>query len=537
LGNNIFTNGLLMVTKGVVSNSSNYNLSVSDISPDRVSIEIKALNTGLGLYTINSIEEQLIHVQLTSSLAGNPDVHFDDANMQQLSEFLNTNNLPEAFQQVFAIGSIEDVGGSPTANTVNIFNFFPPILNAGTGDTLYIIGENFDTVRGSSSVEFTNSKNGRYPVDWIAPMESEYVSWSDTLIKVKVPGVDKNSDFSNSAGTGKFRVKINGQTKVSSSDIYIQFAAMNAGSGAFSTPPNTAFPMRIGNYNNRGGQSIYYENNFKSDSNAVKAFERALINWKCATFINYIVQEKDSIPNLNDAGKVEFDALPIGVITTFASTSNIPFPCIDSTTLSGYNRKRFTIKFNTGLSWHTSTAMPAALPPNTYDLESRAAHELGHAHLLNHSNNINDLMFFTDSVAPYNYRRDIMPNDLLGGEHIVTISEVQIIGCQNHMIRLNVGNCGSATNTKKHISDDINISVFPNPTSNQLYFQIKTSQSFVTNSDIKLVIFDLLGREIKNMRLNNLITSLDVLSYPAGVYIIVVFKDGEIIQSTKFKKL
>ena len=61
--------------------------------------------------------------------------------------------------------------------------------------------------------------------------------------------------------------------------------------------------------------------------------------------------------------------------------------------------------------------------------------------------------------------------------------------------------------------------------------------SFLTDTNIKLTISDLLGREITTMTLNDLITPLDISSCPLGVYIIAVFVDGKINQSIKFKKL
>jgi hypothetical protein len=537
LGQNVQSNGVLTVSPGVVSSSPNYSLSVNDINPDRVSIDVKALNTGLALYTISNVAEQLVHIQIVSSISGNPDIEFDEVAMQQLSEYLDVNNGVEAFQQVFAVGNIQDISGSMLIDTVKILSFYPNILNAGTGDTLTIIGENFDSTRGNSTVQFTNSKAGRYPIVWITPLQSEYVYWSDSVIKIKIPSIDNNLDFSNSAGTGKFRININGQTSVSLSDVYLRFAAINLGTGQFSTPPNSAMFVTLSNYNNLGGQSIYYENTFKADTNAVKAFERALINWKCATFVNYIIQEKDSITNINNAGRISFNLLPIGVFTTLASTINVPFPCANGSITTSYNRRSFSMKFNSNLSWHTSINMPNVLPPNTYDLESRALHELGHAHLLSHSNNSNDLMFFTDSVAPYNYRRQIMANDLLGGQHIVSTSTVPSVGCQNHMVSLNVVDCGSATNTIKLSNGNyLNASLFPNPTANSIFIEVQ-DENINKNHTMKIIIFDIHGRKIKEAEVNNNLTKIDISNLTRGMYLLTLVEDENILKSFKFQKL
>src|SRR5690606_8721862 len=126
-----------------------------------------------------------------------------------------------------------------------------------------------------------------------------------------------------------------------------------------------------------------------------------------------------AVPDIFHAGRIEYDSLPVGAITTLASTGNMTFFCPDSTGfIPGSERRRFTIKFNSNLNWHTDTLMPTPLPANTYDLESRAVHELRHAHLLNHSNNSNDLMYYTDVTPPSEYRRVIEPNDKSGGNYI-----------------------------------------------------------------------------------------------------------------------
>ncbi|MFK7951094.1 MAG: T9SS type A sorting domain-containing protein [Saprospiraceae bacterium] len=542
LGQNIQSNGVLSISPGIVSNSPNYSLSVNDINPDRVSINVKALNTGFALYTVSNVAEQLVHVQIASPASGNPDIEFDEAAMQQLSEYLDANNSVEAFQQVFAVGKIEDISGGNVL-APNISSFYPNTISAGTNDTLTIIGSNFGLTRDTSIVEFTDSEAGPNPVKWVTPYKGEYIDWSNDTIKVIVPSFVTTGDIRNSAGTGFFRVNMGSNgIATSPTSITVPFAAYNWLSGQFATPAQKGLKVTLNNYNGDGGQYIYYANNFKVDTGAVQAFERALIKWKCSTFVNYKIKDSIDIVDFSNVGRVEFDSLPIFVIgttvaVTLASVNNLPFqPCGNSNGSLQASRVQFRVKFNSVLNWHTDTTQPNPLPPNTYDLESRALHELGHAHLLNHSNNPSDLMYFTDLTPPY--RRQIMPNDLAGGLYIMDISTAPIpvpSNCQNPMESLTIHNCGSATNTRNIKTSSFSYAkIFPNPAINNLTISFNDNHYY--NKKLTVKIFDILGKEQAFYKISEKDTQIDLSELPNGMYIISLIDGGRVLQSHKLLK-
>lgn len=533
-GPNIATSGNLQLQANGISANSVYSLTKSNLTSSKAKIELSTIGSVSSLSTLTTTEQTLAKGSLTiENPLVDPGISFGVDEMYALSKFWENGSSYEfdtiVVETDFRIGFF--------CNPPVITSFSPATLRAGTDDTLTIRGTCFDNVRGSSEVEFTDSKAGPMPVTWVQPLDGEYIVWSDTLIRVIVPSIVKGMDISQSASTGRFRVnKGAGGIATSSTDLTILFAALNFGTGQFSKPKNKGIPISLSNYNTLGGQSIYYASNFKADTNAVKAFERALINWKCITFVNYKVQDSTDVPNIARAGRIEYASLPTGVTTTLASTDNIPYtPCIAVDSVVRANRRSFVIKFNSNLSWHTDTLMPTPLPANTFDLESRAVHELGHAHLLNHSNNPTDLMYFTDLTPPY--RRVIEPNDAAGGIYIMSISTPAApTGCQTQMTALTPANCGITSVLEKDNGFQLNIDIYPNPASNELNIIVHDQAFPWFQNEIQASLFDLLGRKIKAIRLADSATVLPLDEVSPGLYILTLSYEGQQVQSFKIQK-
>jgi len=537
LGDSIIQNSILEVESVGISSESNYEIVATELASDKVEIKVKAINLdALSLVELTDDFTLLTKLKLTLSEIADPGIFLDNNVMEENTEFYNSvTQRPETFRCLQIEGDFE-VACSPPV--ITSFSPAPPMsIRAGTDDTLTIRGMCFDTIRGTSEVEFTDSKAGAPPVTWVQPLDGEYIVWSDTLIKVIVPSIVKGMDISQSAGTGRFRVNRGAAgTATSPLDLNITFAALNFGTGPFSKPKNKGISISLSNYNMLGGQSIYYASSFKASTNAVKAFERALINWRCATLVNYKVQDSTSVPDISRAGRIEFANLPVGVTTTLASTDNIPYtPCIAVDSVVRANRREFVIKFNENLMWHTDTLMPTPLPANTFDLESRALHELGHAHLLNHSNNPNDLMYFTDVTPPY--RRVIMPNDEAGGNYIMSISTPPApTGCQTEMTAVNPANCGVTNVIEIEKGVEISIDVFPNPTTDELNITIYSDLHFRHPSNLRASIFNILGRKVSEIQLTEATSSFSLSEFSSGLYILSVSYEEKPIRSFKIQK-
>ncbi len=527
-GPNVVANGKLSVSKGDLILSTSYTLTISDETPSQVKIEIDA--TPGSLEDIGMAADEVLNLSVEIGNAfQNPEVYFEEGLMQGNSSFYElVTQTFEPFSYVFAEDSLYSQFGT---SATDILDFTPKIVAAGIDDTLTIRGTDFGPQRegilNDGSVQFTQQfeKATGGAVDrWYRPLESDYLLWSDTLIQVLVPSI-RDNDSINTAATGKIRVRKRDFAVATQSDtpLTVRFALRNqivpnqAGQ-------NVSIPIQLVDYNGGGGYLIRYEPPFLANSGAVDAFERALVNWRCTSGVNFYRNDTMSIPLTGpQQSRVLFSPLPAG---TLASTQSGRIPCSDTTGADAdiYHFSEFIMRFNSNLTWHTSTS--DSIPNNSFDLESRALHELGHAHQLLHVNNSSDLMYFT-SLTPT--RRVIQPNDSSGGVYQVFTWSAPALplnyGCMAH-IPVNPVDCANITTHTRTASSSLgfNLKVFPNPSDKKLHAEIQVGSPVM----IRTLLIDYQGREIKQYQSTTQLFhnfEIDVSNIPSGMYTLVVFAD------------
>jgi len=544
IGDSVVLNGILEIDSTGISAESNYVVEAKDIAPNKLEVKVKAVSTGtlVNLVQVTENFSELLRLKVTFTDIVDPSITLDVSQMAVLSELYNpVSERPERYPCIKTEG---DFNSSSLCDPPVITSFDPACVRAGTDDILTIRGTCF----GDSSafitfhLQFTNSKAGPDPIDWVRPHAREIIAWSDTLIKVMVPSrAVSGMDFGipNSVGSGFFKIDKGfgaGGIGISPDPLCVTYSVSNDIRLIPGTTTVLSFPVFLGNYNGMGGQSIAYGDDFKSYPGATAAFERALVSWRCATGINYIVQDANDI-DLAVAGLVDFFSLPAGVAGATANTFPDFIPCDSLGYPVGANRKNFTIVFNNTVKWHTDTLMPtlnAVLPVDTLDLESTALHELGHSHLLNHSNDSTDLMFYRkqDGVE---YRRIITTNSLAGGLYIMDITENETPdSCQAAMQTI-TGDCTKLTDVIE-VSPLIKaeITLFPNPTNGIL----NISLDYFGNSQIPRIdwtLQDMHGRRISSDVLQQT-TTVDMSSLPLGIYFFSVYGENGFIKSYKVIK-
>ena len=265
------------------------------------------------------------------------------------------------------------MGNKEIGGTRAITSFTPSTITAGTNSVLTINGNGFGSAQGT--VYFFNaSTNSSYS----SADPSQIVSWSNTQIKVRVPSF---------AGTGLVLV-------VTSTNTQFQSATnLNIPYSVSSFPNATADKfVRYVSTTTQGKITVQLNNTFNSNTAAKESFLRALKSWNCATDINWVVGTSTSI-NSNSADGIS--------VIRWANTGEITYPIIGqysgfffacSNPSTEWYAEEFDIRFlpsGNGVNWEFGPSLPAS---NETDFESVALHELGHAMILGHINDVGKVM-------------------------------------------------------------------------------------------------------------------------------------------------
>jgi PKD repeat protein len=297
----------------------------------------------------------------------------------------------------------------------SISGISPTTSTAGRGSILTITGSGFGGSRsGNAKVEFRNGNDGG--ASWTAPASAQYVSWSDNQIQVRIPSL---------AGTGQVRVTAtDNSTAISSQTLTIDYSLIN-------TSLNRIW---LTNQNSIGGHTWTFNNAFGNEPTL--AFKRALQNWRCNTFVNFGVSANTT--SINQASKdavnvISFNAsLPSGAL-------GVTYNWYAACAANQYYNDEFDMIFapSPGAGWNYG---PGPTSGGSFDFETVALHELGHAVQLGHVINTAIVMHY--ALGPNTDKRTLNGiSDIAGGNDVVTFSTATKPCGPDEMIALNANNC------------------------------------------------------------------------------------------------
>lgn len=295
----------------------------------------------------------------------------------------------------------------------------PLSIPAGTDAVLTITGSNFGIAQGTGFVEF-RSANSSNPAVLVQPLPTDYVSWTDTEIKVKVPSTTITGP---SAGTGTIKVTNSDPASATSTDVVtIPYAYSNIPDGTL--PATTSeIPTHV-DLEGTGGYTFQMETSFAANIPAKNAFLRAMKTWTCNTRMHWTLGANTTVNTVASEGVnvVRFDIgseLPAGVLGRCTSWyggcgTASPFVWIVA---------EIDMVFDDARPWQYG---PAAAAPGEIDFESVAVHELGHGQQLNHIISPGAVMHF--AIAAGVTSRVLGAGDIAGG-NVVTARGFLNFGC------------------------------------------------------------------------------------------------------------
>ena len=293
----------------------------------------------------------------------------------------------------------------------------PTSLPAGAGAVLTIAGDGFGGSRGAGFVEFRNADDGG--ATRIKARDTDYVSWTDRSIQVRVPS---SAGGGHPAGSGTVRVTTAEQlTAESLTPVIVVYALTNVEStdGTILQRPNHIA------LNGTGGLSFRFGPNFAAGPAA--AWQRALATWRCQTGMNWDLGAANATNAIADDGQnvVAFDQgteLPDRVL---GRTTSYYRGCYAPSGEVVFWVKEIDMQFDDATAFQFG---PAAAVNPQLDFESVAVHELGHAQQLGHLILPGAVMHY--AVARGQNTRFLNPvSDVAGGRQVLRTRSFRNLGC------------------------------------------------------------------------------------------------------------
>lgn len=291
--------------------------------------------------------------------------------------------------------SKKDNNQKASNNSMIIDCVFPNMIIAGNQDTLTIEGSGFGTFGGSSMVVFSNADNGGS--NFVSILQSLFVSWTDTEIKVIVP---------QNAGSGPIKIyRDSGGSLQWDDELYIPFS--------LKTSNSDQQPTYLIDKNGFGGYTFTFGANFTNE--AKEAFLRALNTLYQVLGFNIAVDVNTSNATsaTNDGiDLVSFDSNFFPINSAAVAYSQFR-RCGNGWEVAGLDI--FFKNPDAGtIAWYFGDSNP---PSNQLDFESVALHELLHSFQIGHNNVQESVMYYSSSYGQV--RRTMNGcNDLLAADAI-----------------------------------------------------------------------------------------------------------------------
>lgn len=428
---------------------------------------------------------------------------------KDIDKFINT--IISDTNQTYKRYNSFDSKTSLTTKSLDIVSFDLTHASAGTGTVLTISGTGFGATKGKVSFNY-NAQSG---ISFVDAITSNIVSWSDTQIKVKVPYT---------AGTGPIRVTTLGGVTFDSTDILTidwgVYCILSSG-----TNGNVDTPTQLYDTNNKGGYT--FEMGPLVTELGKASFQIALDNWRCNTGVNWEVSPVNS--------NLDVVALDGKNVISFISSNTLNGVLSQTTSrhdgcyINGvvyWHIDEIDIAFNKDIKWFYGTGDEGYtwdLVNYSYDFETVALHELGHALQLTHVNddspmvlNGNDVMIYNLQIAEY--QRVLGPNNIAGGLYNMNINTNAVI-CSKPLMTVNQIGCTLADEEFDVVKNGVN--VIKNPIGNEL--SIKSVGVIIKS----VSLYDINGRMIKrvNYKDSDNYRNIDVTSLSSGMYIINIDTD------------
>ncbi|MFN5218678.1 MAG: T9SS type A sorting domain-containing protein [Sphingomonadales bacterium] len=376
-----------------------------------------------------------------------------------------------------------------------ISSISPKLIIGGKGEVLTITGSGFGASRGSSYVSFF--REGNTYTDAATGNGFNYISWSNTEIKLEMPVA-----FSN-----KIKVHIGGTDYFSTDTLKVK-----ANMGYRQANP-LVYDLLTDN-NKKGGVTWYVHPVYWNNPEIKQAIADVVQEFRCKTGVNYILEPLTQwVPlNLNQGKHIIAPDSSLGVV---GFNDRLWASCILGAETFYHNQTQL-LRFNTQQNWYYGKGQP---PAGAAKFRYVMFHEMGHSLGLGHVNELGESMYPTVTL---------LPSDNWCKRDTITISEQRAIKhyislCQNFAFR----GCGITPMKTNLDCRDVfgqNLStesftqegvwLFPNPASHQIQMRVQTGET------AEISMWDMRGRLVLKHTAKNLEQVVLPQEIENGIYLI-----------------
>ncbi|UTW67856.1 T9SS type A sorting domain-containing protein [bacterium SCSIO 12643] len=513
-GDSIVSRNKITVQRGeVLASITDYNdPSIYDAGFSVLAIGMSITNNPQNRALIDFNPKRLVHVKMEVQNCNKlPDIEFTDVSSMKNFTFYTSNpNTPAIgpFKQISYINATDTEDSDLCL--MNIDDFNPKTVAGGVGDVITINGHFFGSTKGV--VAFRNANTGGQTL--ITVDDYDIVTWNDSVIEVRVPSTVPITATSVSQlqipGSGKIIVQQDLGLDIFETldEIQIEYSWRNY----------FIYNYKKGKVHLAGVDSVYDEDGIHQNLgysfilnpnisvNAKRCIEKALHDWTCATEVRWQIDAQTGVwPDVED----RVSMMRMGQIqqsTVLAETSAWWEIC------SGPGGEELSfiddidITFKNINSWFYDSTGTIDQPAGKYDFYAVALHELGHAHLLNHVNQQDDIMWYGSLQDFQNpivwWRRKIFfePINISAGSDIIAQSQqVDYSYCSDNdypMFPLPKSFCSVPMSDQRFSVgvSSVNLRVIPNPFITQPILEVLVPNETEAN----LQIFDATGKLIEN---------------------------------------
>ncbi len=539
-GTNVVAGGMVTITNGASFNNTQYLPANNYKSDQTVNTFAFSVGTDYNLsnptrVNITPTYKLLAHVKMQITYCGNATANLSNASTALNAAFYTTTSTASSssFQSYTSL-LYNGTASSSLACPINVFDFNTPI-NGGKGEILTIQGVSFGTTRGNGQVKFRDANKAFFP--FIQKLDAiDYISWTDTLIKIKLPSLIQNTNTGETPGSGPFIVKNNTGDSAAAyyNSSFQEFVVHYSEYQEYHTPTLNKYKVNLKNANSLGGYTIRLDTSISNYPNRKACVIKAIKDWRCIAAANIVLGSDTSLYTVaNDGVTTMFftPTLPVGVVAN--TSSQVEFCTVGSV---NYAMKDFDIKISRQFNYLFDTAATTTLPAGMFDFYEVVVHEIGHGLALKHVIDTTQIMYRTTkqsntlNISGANRRR-LQPysGDADGVLYSVTSSPTNLTGqCTNFTSMQTSNTSCSQVGINETIKNKYNFSAYPNPvTTEKLNLKFDAS----TNSKIKIMLYDAYGRLLYAAPTESKVSehnefSLDMSNFSSGLYLINLTIDG-----------